>query len=211
LCYHLVVVCAFGHFSGKSLPLSSLSRRTWKRSHAPHILAWRAVPGSRITPTCTPVEGQSADECHERSTRNECLCLTCSVLHCWVYSDNVGDVPDLSPRDCHTPGGPRVCLHVAPVGIGAFILGKEGISLVRVGIGMVVIAPPVIVALAMMSRQIITPTKLMAEAAAKMRLASLELRLESRAKTSWATWRCLSTHDSPTCRGWLPQRIAWPG
>jgi len=91
-------------------------------------------------------------------------------------------------------GGPCVCLHVR-CRHWRIILGKEGVSLVRAGIALVVIAPPVIAALAMMSRQIITPTKLMAEAATELRLAIWNCVSKSRARMIGRHGRCLSTHD----------------
>jgi len=61
-------------------------------------------------------------------------------VHCWVYSEQCRDVPDLS-QGIAIRLAALVCVCLCAVGSGAFILGKEGISLVRVGIGMVVIAP----------------------------------------------------------------------
>ncbi len=63
-------------------------------------------------------------------------------------------------------------------GILAFILGKEGITLARAGIAVVVGALPLAGLFVMMFRQIITPAKLIAAAAASIAEGDVEQRVE---------------------------------
>ncbi|MGD8627159.1 MAG: HAMP domain-containing protein, partial [Anaerolineae bacterium] len=64
----------------------------------------------------------------------------------------------------------------------AFILGREGINLVTISVALAIGLPPILGAFILMSRQIIAPTRLIAETAAHVARGDVEQRVDIEAR-----------------------------